>query len=93
MAAEEPKTMSAVGERIWLYMQEHEPPYNRSTLSRRWKREGTFPVTPQAISNYLYRKHPPPDFVNAIVRTFDLSREQEVELHWLYFHGRERQLP
>jgi hypothetical protein len=85
--SEETKTMSAIGKRIWLYMQAHDPPYNRSALAKKWTRDGTFPTTAQSISNYLYREHPPPDFVNAIAREFELLPHEEAELHWLYFHG------
>ncbi len=79
--------MSAIGKRIWLLMQEHEPPYNRSALAKKWTRDGTFPTTAQSISNYLYREHPPPDFVNAIAKEFALRPHEESELHWMYFHG------
>ena len=85
--SEETKTMSALGKRIWLYMQGHEPPYNRSALAKKWTRDGTFHTTAQSISNYLYREHPPPDFVNAIAREFELLPHEEAELHWMYFHG------
>ena len=79
--------MSAIGKRIWLYMQAHDPPYNRSALAKKWTREGTFPTTAQSISNYLYREHPPPDFVNAIARELELLPHEEAELHWMYFYG------
>ena len=82
--------MSAVGKKIWLYMQEHDPPYNRRSLATKWKKDGTFPISAQSVSNYLYRKNPPPEFVNAVVKEFNLNLEQELELHWLYFHGGER---
>jgi len=85
--SEEIKTMSAIGKKIWLLMQEHEPPYNRSALAKKWTRDGTFPTTAQSISNYLYKEHPPPDFVNAIAREFELLPHEEAELHWMYFHG------
>ena len=82
----QPTRMSAIGKRIWLYMQENDPLYNRRSLAQKWTRDGTFPISAQSISNYLYRENPPPDFVNAIVKEFNLTPEQEWELHWLYFH-------
>jgi hypothetical protein len=88
MSVLEMRQMSPLGKRIWLYMREHDLPLNRSALSEKWKKDGTFPVSPQSISNYLYRDHPPPEFINAIVRTFRLGAEQERELHRLYFRGR-----
>jgi hypothetical protein len=87
MREETPQKMSAIGRRIWLYMQEHNPPYNRRSLAEKLKRDGVLSVTPQSISNYLRREHPSPEFVNAIVEEFELAPHEEAELHWLYFHG------
>jgi len=87
MAERQPKKMSPVGKRIWLHMQAHEPPYDRTYLARKLTEAGTFPTTPQSISNYLHREHPPPEFINAVAREFKLTPEEESELHQLYFHG------
>jgi hypothetical protein len=81
-------TMSPIGREIWLHMQRQSPPYNRSSLARELTEDGTYPITSASISDYLYREHPPPKFVNAVARTFGLSPEEEAELHWLYFYGR-----
>ena len=81
--------MSPIGKAIWLIMQKHEPPYSGRALARSLSKDGTFPITPQSVSNYLRREHPPPKFVNAVVEKFNLSLEEERELHELYFHPSE----
>jgi hypothetical protein len=82
--------MSPVGQAIWLHMQRHNPPYNRSSLARKLTENGTFPITAASVSNYLGREHPPPEFINAVVHTLDLSPHQEAELHMLFFRGKAR---
>jgi hypothetical protein len=84
--------MSMLGKKIWLYMQEHDPSYTRRSLARKWKKDGTHPISSQSISNYLREDHPSPEFINAIVQEFELTPFQELELHWLYFHPEERSL-
>jgi hypothetical protein len=80
--------MSPVGQAIWLHMQRHNPPYNRSSLARKLTENGTYPITAASVSNYLGREHPPPEFLNAVVHTLDLGPQQEAELHMLFFRGK-----
>jgi hypothetical protein len=84
--------MSMLGKKVWLYMQEHEPPYTRRSLARKWKKDGTYNISSQSISNYLRDDHPSPEFINAIVEEFRLTPFEEMELHWLYFHPEWRDL-
>ncbi len=82
----EGKKMSAVGMRLWLHMQE-KGPYNKRAFARMLTRTGIYPTSHQNISNWLSREHPPPEFVNAAVAALRLTREEEIELHDVYFRG------
>lgn len=86
MADEEVTKMSAVGTRLWLHMQE-KGPYNRRAFARHLTNTQIYPTNHQNISNWLAREHPPTDFVNAVVKALKLTREEEVELHDIYFRG------
>lgn len=79
---------SPVGKALWLHMQGHEPCISMSNLQWMLEENGSFPTTRTSISNYLHGRYTmPPEFVNAVVDTLDLSEEEEVALHWLYFRG------
>lgn len=82
--------MSAVGKRIWMHMQAKEPAFNRKALAGVLTRSGTYPTSSQSITNYLRRPHPPADFVNAVIDTLGLSKQDELELRELYFRGPRR---
>jgi hypothetical protein len=84
--------MSVLGKKIWLLMQEYDPPYTRRSLARKWKKDGTYDISSQSISNYLRDEHPSPEFIRAIAQEFELTPFEEMELHWLYFHPEERDL-
>ena len=86
MAEGEATKMSAVGTRLWLHMQE-KGPYNRRAFARHLTNTKIYPTNHQNISNWLAREHPPTEFVNAVVRALNLSREEEIELHDIYFKG------
>lgn len=68
-------------------MQGTTPPFNRKSLANALRQSGAYPTSPQSISNYLYRDHPPVGFINAMVDMLHLSEDDEAELHWLYFRG------
>lgn len=78
--------MSAIGKKVWLHMQE-KGPYNQRAFARMLKRREILSTTHQAISGWLHKKHPAPYFINAVVQALDLSREEEIDLHYTYFYG------
>lgn len=79
--------MSVVGHKVWMHMQGHYPRYSQKALSKDMKETGVFVISPQSISNYLRKEHPPIDFLTAVIDFLNLSEEDEDELRALYFRG------
>lgn len=78
--------MSAIGKKLWLYMQD-KGPYNQRAFARMLKRRNILNTTHQSISSWLHKDHPAPYFVNAVVEALDLTEKEEIDLHYMYFYG------
>ena len=81
--------MSAIGKKLWLHMQD-KGPYNQRAFARMLKRRGILSTTHQSISAWLHKDHPAPYFVNAVVKALELSKDEEIDLHYTYFYGEPR---
>ena len=86
MSEKEINQMSAVGKKLWLHMQDRGP-YNMRAFARMLKRRGILETSHQAISKWLHSDRPAPYFVNAVVQALDLTEQEEIDLHYLYFYG------
>ncbi len=89
MAEGEKNEMSAIGKKLWLYMQERGP-YNQRAFARMLKRRGILNTTHQSISAWLHKDQPATYFINALVEALELNEQEEIDLHYMYFYGEPR---
>lgn len=79
--------MTEFGRAVWSVIQERGA-FSRARIARKIGQETGWEPSRQAISNWLNGERTPPhDFVPAVIKTFDLSREEAVRLEYLYFYG------
>lgn len=78
--------MSAVGERLWRFVQDWRPRYTQSALAEDLSESGLYQISSQSVSNYLRREYPPVPFLNATAKFLRLNEAQKEELRRVYFH-------
>jgi hypothetical protein len=77
--------MSAVGKRLWRFVQDRRPRYTQTALAEDLTETGLYTISSQSVSNYLRRDYPPVPFLNATAKFLGLSEAEKEELRRVYF--------